>query len=554
MRRATALYSLMILLLPGLVVAGEGDLFSPRDVAADLSGPPPLGVVRARPVTVDFGALPAADGTSALPPIGHSLGLNLFDDVVLSASMSRTARLAGGVSWSGHLDGEPLSSVDIVVHDGVLTGTVNGEAGSFRIGWNGGGQVVQEMDYAQFPEGHDCALHAPSAPPVAADPDPQMALDDGSIVDVMIVYTPAARIAQGGVTAMESLINLAITETNTAYANSGVIQRLRLVHTAEVSLTETPGDGGWSTDLNRLTNTSDGYIDNVHTLRETYKPDLVSLFGHGYSGWGNCGVAWLMAGNNPGFAANAFSVVDRTCATGYYSFGHEIGHNQGLNHARVDPVGTGAYSYSYGHKWPGYRSVMAYSPGTRVQHFSNPNVSHSGYPTGIIETAPDSAHNTLSLNNTRVTVANWRARTPTVAVTVPERRRIVARRIGPDDHLDRLGARPRRDPHPHLHRRGIDLAHRLRPRPDHDVPPLDRSEQPGIRLLGHGLQRRERGVRGVRFQQRHLLDHRRQSRPLRVPEWPGPGLRLVGALGHQLRGGLRRSLSGRDAGDPDGHR
>ena len=46
-----------------------------------------------------------------------------------------------------------------------------------------------------------------------------------------------------------------------------------------------------------------------------------------------------MQGNNPGFAPNAFAVVDRTCATGYYSFGHEMGHNMGLNHAREDYAG-----------------------------------------------------------------------------------------------------------------------------------------------------------------------------------------------------------------------
>ena len=73
-----------------------------------------------------------------------------------------------------------------------------------------------------------------------------------------------------------------------------------------------------------------------------------------------------MGGNNPGFASSAFSVVERGCATGYYSFGHELGHNMGLNHAREDSVGTGAYSYSYGYKWTGYRTVMAYAPGTRI--------------------------------------------------------------------------------------------------------------------------------------------------------------------------------------------
>ena len=96
-----------------------------------------------------------------------------------------------------------------------------------------------------------------------------------------------------------------------------------------------------------------------------------------------------MSGNSPNFAPYAFSVTDRTCATGNYTFGHEMGHNMGLNHARVDPVGTGAFSYSFGYKDPGnaFRTVMAYNCPvncTRILHFSNPSVSYSGKPTGIV--------------------------------------------------------------------------------------------------------------------------------------------------------------------------
>jgi hypothetical protein len=102
--------------------------------------------------------------------------------------------------------------------------------------------------------------------------------------------------------------------------------------------------------------------------------------------------------------------------TGYYSFGHELGHNMGLNHARTDPVGPGAYSYSYGYKNPSnlFRTVMAYNcpvSCTRVLHFSNPNVTYGGKPTGVSEASASSAYNALSLNNTRVTVANWRVNT-----------------------------------------------------------------------------------------------------------------------------------------------
>ena len=109
--------------------------------------------------------------------------------------------------------------------------------------------------------------------------------------------------------------------------------------------------------------------------------------------------------------------------TGYYSFGHEIGHNMGLNHARADPVGTGAFSYSYGYRWPGLPH------GHGVLRPAAPGFSTSRTPTSCYRgqgrrasarPASISAYNALSLNNTRTTVANWRqGNTPGVHVTAP---------------------------------------------------------------------------------------------------------------------------------------
>lgn len=95
-----------------------------------------------------------------------------------------------------------------------------------------------------------------------------------------------------------------------------MIQRLRLAGAVEVSYVEA-GDIG--VDLDRVTAPSDGYIDNVHALRSTYQADLVSLITN-TPGSPTCGVAWLMGGNNPAFAPYAFSVAERSCMTGYYSF------------------------------------------------------------------------------------------------------------------------------------------------------------------------------------------------------------------------------------------
>ena len=99
--------------------------------------------------------------------------------------------------------------------------------------------------------------------------------------------------------------------------------------------------------------------------------------------------------------------------TGYYSFGHELGHNMGLNHARERPGGHGGLlrtrTATSGPGLPDGDGLRC--PGTRILYFSNPNVSYRGKPTGVSEASPSSANNALSLNNTRDTVANWRRAT-----------------------------------------------------------------------------------------------------------------------------------------------
>ena len=408
MRRSWALVAMGMMFLPALAWGGEASLFVPDGVEWDRAAVHGVGVMRARTVGFNASALPGADGASLLPPVGHTILLNLFDDVTLRARLVRAERIQKGMTWVGRLPDQPLSDVVLTVYDGILTGSVTWPDASYRITVEGGRTVVQQLDHSQFPE-NGCFEEVPGGA-LDVPARPEAATDDGSFVDVVVVYTPAARAAYGGTSAILSAINTAVTETNTGYANSGVIQRVRLAAAQEISYTESgTTTTSMRTDLDRVTGTSDGYMDTVHSLRDTYHADLVSLFVTGYNNqYGACGIAWLMPGNYPSFATNAFSVVDIECATGYYSFGHEMGHNMGLNHARVDPVGTGAYSYSYGYKWTGYRTVMAYLPGTRILYFSNPNVSYIGNPTGINEAAADSANNALSLNNTRVTVANWR--------------------------------------------------------------------------------------------------------------------------------------------------
>ena len=87
----------------------------------------------------------------------------------------------------------------------------------------------------------------------------------------------------------------------------------------------------------------DGDMDSVRALRDTYAADVVSLF---VENAGDCGLGYVIATVGNAFESYAFSVVKRSCATGYYSFGHELGHNMGATHDWY-PMDVGAYPYSH---------------------------------------------------------------------------------------------------------------------------------------------------------------------------------------------------------------
>jgi hypothetical protein len=388
----------------------------------DRSGEPT--VIRSRYVGLNLGLLLGADGAPRDLAAGSTLALNFFDDATLVAVLDRVEpAYGGGFTWTGRVQDEPLSLVTLAVTDGIMAGTVSLPTALFEIGYAGNGvHAVYEIDQSAFaPEAAPIPVSIPKGEQdAAADAAPSAVADDGSIIDVMVVYTPAARSAVGDTTQMLNLINLAVTETNQTYSYSGIIQRLHLVRAAEVSYTETTFDAA----LYDLTNPSDGKMDIVHTLRNTYAADEVVLIVNNPQ---YCGLAWLMQTVTTAFEDHAFAVVNWQCATGYYSFGHELGHNMGAHHdyyaVSKYNQGSGAYWYSYGYvntaqRW---RTVMAYNDAcadlgfncTRIPFWSNPNVTYGGVPVGTA-----SANNRLTLNNTAWTVANFRiGETPPSAPT-----------------------------------------------------------------------------------------------------------------------------------------
>lgn len=357
----------------------------------------------ARPETVQSRATMV--NLSALD--GELVDVAVTGDRTLRARLvSRTRHPDGSESWAGQVEGAPLSAATFVRSGDILQGSVRTLDAAYSIEPLGadGLHVVREIDLQST--GEELPARIPQAMPALAD-SPPMSSDDGSLFDVLVVYTSAARTAAGGEAAIRARINLGISETNTAYANSGIIPRLRLVGAEEVSYTES---GNLETDLDAITATSDGLMDTVHARRNAVGADLVKLV-VGDAAGGACGIAWLMTSLSASFATHAFSVTAYPCISPNYTFGHEMGHNMGSNHAPEDPGATVALSpYSFGYKHPAnaFRTVMAYNcPGSgcpRVLYFSNPSVSYSGLPTGTSA----QHNNALSINNARNTIANWR--------------------------------------------------------------------------------------------------------------------------------------------------
>ncbi len=388
-------------------------LFSDAAGVSVQSEPPDRGVIRSRPVTIDLNQVGGGGGVSVsggAPQVADVISLNLFDNVQYIAVLDTIEpQPDGGLAWIGRVQGIEPSQVVLVVNQGQMAGNIAVPGAFYGVRYLGGNtHAVVEIDQSAYPGDTPIPVDLPENPaPI------QAAADDGSQIDVLVAYTAITRQAAGGTPAMQNLINLAVTETNQSYANSGINQRLRLVGTSEVSYAES---GNIETDLNRLKSTSDGYMDNLHALRDSAKADLVALIVE--NGGGFCGIAFLMTGVSTTFASSGFSVTARDCATGYYSFGHELGHNMGARHDWAVDSGTTPYSYAHGYvnttnRW---RTIMAYNTVcsnsgfncTRLPYWSNPNLSYNGAPLGAPIGSAQPADNHQTLNNTAFTVANFR--------------------------------------------------------------------------------------------------------------------------------------------------
>ena len=414
---------------PPLSAQPQLGLFS--DAALTVAGDRPADptVVRSREVTVDFAQLKTPDSRGD----PTSLVLNLFADLSYSAVLDRIDSTAEGFVWVGHIPAVELSTVTLATENGVMYGSILTPDAMYVVRPAGdGAHTVVQIDQSRFPPEANPLPVAPT-PPGAALGGPAAPRstqpDSGSLIDVMVLYTPAAAAAAGGASGITALINSAISTTNTTYANSGIVQRLRVAYSGQVAYTETGGSTGIDQDLRNLTD-GVGALNGVAVLRDTYRADLVTLLTN-TPGTVYCGIAWMMTSVSTAFAPNGYSVVEQTCAVGNLSFPHELGHNMGAGHDWFVDGRLFPYSYSHGYVNPvaRWRTVMAYNNlcanqgfnCSRLAYWSNPGLTFGGAAMGV----PGGTNSSASCyanpsmppamltiiarwNNTAVTVANFR--------------------------------------------------------------------------------------------------------------------------------------------------
>ena len=289
----------------------------------------------------------------------------------------------GEVAWFGVVEDEPDSEVTLTLKRGIVVGRVRVGTDVYELMSTPNKQLTIELlDDSAFPELDSDFVVIEEEPQQSAPAlNNTTASEAMTIIDLLIVYSNDALADAGSTAQMEAIAQAAVDAANSAFINSEMTLRYRLVHTQHI-------------DYNTAGTTTDDlyWVDSdpeVANLRNQYGADMVSVI---VDTPGSCGTGYVQRNPGASFAPWAFQATDIDCAVGNLTFGHEHGHNLGMEHNPENSSATSSsasFPWSFAHYVNGsYRTMMSYSAQCqngcpRAQQISNPSVIHNGVATGI---------------------------------------------------------------------------------------------------------------------------------------------------------------------------
>jgi hypothetical protein len=346
------------------------------------------------------------DASAEHPEAPPSLVIPLKDKTVITVRRTSVAKTSYGYEWRGVVEGTGESVTLLCWPGGRLAGTINYRGNTYVVKYMGGQMhAVVEIAPDKLPPEHgpagkdkmqkmnmledplvregDASMMKPDAGPAPSmkmKPQDLAETSKDATITLIVAYTKNA--ASNYFDIEKDFIDVALAEANQSFRDSGIDDvRVKVVHAYETDYDE---NGSHFDHVYRFRDKGDGYMDEIHTLRDKHGADVGILIVDDPMG---CGLSIRVAADEK----DAFAAVHHECGATMHTLSHEIGHLIGARHDRALDNTTQPFPYGHGFvNGTDWRTIMSYKDSCdnceRRPVWSSPDVKIDGVAAGDAST------------------------------------------------------------------------------------------------------------------------------------------------------------------------